>query len=291
MSQANPNPQRAYLALGFGILAIGLSPIFIRWANAPGVVSMFYRTGIAALALAWPFAQRVRKAGRLPRAGIWMAVLGGLFFAADLAAWSSGVMLSGATNPTLLANTAPVWVGLGAMLFFKEELNWKFWAGLLLALAGAILILGLDGAKAANAGLGSLLGLAAAIFYGGYFLFTQKGRESLDALSYFWIAALTTTIILFFASLGLGHSIIDYPLTSYINFLFMGLLVQVVGWMAITYAQGYLPASIVAPTLLIQPAIAGIAAVPLLGEALAPLQVLGGLAVLAGVLSVHRSRG
>jgi len=35
-------------------------------------------------------------------------VLGGLFFMADLALWATGVVMSGATNPTLLANTAPL---------------------------------------------------------------------------------------------------------------------------------------------------------------------------------------
>ena len=102
----------SYLALGIGILSLGFSAIFVRWADAPGPVASFYRMAIPVVLLAWPFYRRVKTRGRLPRRGLQFAVLGGLFFAADMAFWASGVVMSGATNPTLLANTAPLWVGL-----------------------------------------------------------------------------------------------------------------------------------------------------------------------------------
>ena len=168
-----PEPQPrwlAYLALGIGILSIGFSAIFVRWADAPGTVISFYRMAIATLVLAWPFYRRASKHHGITPQGARLAVLGGLLFAGDLTLWSTGVMLSGATNPTLLSNTAPVWVGLGAIVFFRERLGARFWLGLALAVSGAMLILGLDALAAADLGLGSVLGLGSAIFYGGYFL-------------------------------------------------------------------------------------------------------------------------
>ena len=53
--------------------------------------------------------------------GVGIAALGGLFFAGNLAFWASGVLLSGATNPTLLLNTAPLWVGLGAVILWEDD--------------------------------------------------------------------------------------------------------------------------------------------------------------------------
>ncbi|MDH5507414.1 MAG: DMT family transporter [Anaerolineae bacterium] len=280
----------AYLALGVGILTLGFSAIFVRWANAPGAVTSFYRMAIATSLLAWPFARRVRASGGLARQGVWLAVGGGLFFAADLAAWTTGVVLGGATNPTLMANTAPVWVGLGAMLILREKLPAAFWAGLALALGGAAVILGLDSQQAVEIGQGSLYGLAAAVFYGGYFLFTQRGRESLDSLSYFWIAAATSTVVLLALSLALGQPLSGYSAFTYANFLAMGVVTQVAGYLAISYALGHLPASLVAPTLLGQPVVTALLAGPLLGEAFSTLQIAGGIAVLAGVVIVHYSR-
>lgn len=223
--------------------------------------------------------------------GIQIAVLGGLFFAGDLALWTTGVMMSGATNPTLLANTAPVWVGLGSLIFFREALSARFWMGLILAMGGAILILGLDALRAATLGLGTLFGLMAAIFYGGYFLVTQRGRENLDSLSYLWFTALSASLALLALNTVLGHPIAGYSPLTYLSFLGLGVLVQVFGWLAISYSQGYLPASIVAPTMLAQPVATAVLAVMLLGERLSLWHIVGGVIVLTGVYIVHRSRG
>jgi drug/metabolite transporter (DMT)-like permease len=240
--------------------------------------------------LAWPFYRKVRSREDLPRLGLRTAVLGGLFFAGDLALWSTGVVLSGATNPTLLANTAPVWVGLGALIFFRERLGAKFWLGLALAMSGAVLILGLDALSATTLGLGTFLGLMAAVFYGGYFLITQRGREKLDSLTYTWITTASASVALLVLSIALGHSLTGYPVFSWLNFLALGIVVQVLGWLAINYTQGYLPASVVAPTMLAQPVVTAVLAVLLLGERLSLWQALGGMAVLTGVYIVHRSR-
>jgi drug/metabolite transporter (DMT)-like permease len=280
----------AYPALAAGILAVSFSAIFVRWAGAPGTVISFYRMAIAVSVLAWPFYRQVKSREGLPRLGLRTAVLGGLFFAGDLALWSTGVVLSGATNPTLMANTAPVWVGLGALIFFRERLGAVFWLGLALAMSGAVLILGLDALSAATLGLGTFLGLMAAIFYGGYFLITQRGRESLDSLTYTWLTAASASVALLVLSVLLGHSLTGYPAFSWLNFLALGVFAQVFGWLAINYSQGYLPASVVAPTMLAQPVGTAVLAVLLLGERLSLWQALGGVAVLTGLYIVHRSR-
>lgn len=280
----------AYLALGVGILSLSFSAMFVRWANAPGIVASFYRMAIATALLAWPFYRRVKAHRSLSRRGLRFAVLGGLFFAADLSLWSTGVVMSGATNPTLLANTAPLWVGLGALVLFREKLKAMFWVGLLLAMTGAAVILGLDSLRAVSFGVGTLLGLLAGVFYGGYFLITQRGRETLDSLTYFWPAAVISTLGLLILCLGLRQPLTGYPASAYLNFLALGLVSQVFGYLSINYALGHLPASIVAPTMLGQTIATAILAGPLLGETLSPRQVLGGLTVLTGVYVVHRSQ-
>jgi drug/metabolite transporter (DMT)-like permease len=287
---SQPSRLPAYLALGIGIITLGISAILVRWANAPGAVTSFYRMAIAVVALALPFYQRVRTNDPLPRREVAFALLGGLLFAGDLALWTTGVMISGATNPTLLANTAPLWVGLGAWLFFRERQKRLFWVGLLVAMAGAVTILGKEALEGLSLGLGTLFGLLAGVFYGSYFLATQRGRQRLDSLNYFWISALSSTLFLLLLTLVLRQPLTGYANTTYLNFLAMGLFVQGGGYLAINYALGHLPATLVAPILLGQPVVTAILAWPLLGEAISPLEALGGLAVLAGVFAVHTSQ-
>jgi drug/metabolite transporter (DMT)-like permease len=92
-------------------------------------------------------------------------------------------------------------------------------------------------------------------------------------------------------SLALGQPLTGYPLASYLNLLAVALITQVGGYLAINYALGHLPASLVSPTLLGQPVVTALLAVPLLGEAITAVQVLGGVLVLGGIALLHRRSG
>jgi drug/metabolite transporter (DMT)-like permease len=279
-----------YLALGAGVLGLGFAAIFVRWAGAPGPVASFYRLAITTSLLFLPFCRRVKAKGGVPITGLQLAVLSGLFFAGDLAFWATGVVLSGATSPTLLLNTAPIWVGLGALVLFHERLNATFWIGLVVAMFGALIVLGAGSLRAFSLGLGAFFGLLGGIFHAGYFLTTQRGREILDSLTYFWLAALSSTLGLLAVSLAFRQPLVGYSLFTYLNFLALALVPQILGHFSINYSLGYLPASIVAPTLLGQPVVTAILAGLLLGEKLSVWEFLGGVLVLAGVYAVHHSR-
>lgn len=109
-------------------------------------------------------------------------------------------------------------------------------------------------------------------------------------LAYFWPAAVTSSAVLLVLSVALRQPLTGYGLMTYLNFLGLGLVTQSLGYLAITYALGHLPASLVAPTLLGQSVVTAALAGPLLGEAVSWGQAAGGVAVLAGVYLVHRSR-
>ena len=279
----------AYLTLSVGLIAIGFSAIFVRQAGVPGTVASFYRMAIPTVILAAPAIKRLRERKRFGPPLRW-AILGGFVFALDLSFWASGVVISGATIPTLLANTAPVWVGLGALLFFREELPRRFWFGLAIALLGTTLVLGLESLRLMSLDLGALLGLLAGIFYAAYFLITQLGRKSLDVLSYFWVSGVSATVALFIFNLLVSQPMWGFTSKTYFNLLALGLISQGVGLLAINYVQGFLPATIVSATLLGQPVVTALLAGPLLGEKLQPAQIMGGAAVLLGVYIVHRGR-
>ncbi|MGB2894643.1 MAG: DMT family transporter [Anaerolineales bacterium] len=289
MKETSQDRALAYLTLTVGLIAIGFSAIFVRQAGVPGTVASFYRMAIPTVILAAPAIKRLRKQKWSGRPLRW-AILGGFIFALDLGFWASGVVLSGATIPTLLANTAPVWVGLGALLFFREELPGKFWLGLTIALLGTVLVMGLESLGSMSFDLGALLGLLGGIFYGAYFLVTQLGRKSLDVLSYFWVSGVSATAALFIFNVLLSQPMWGFSSKAYFNLLALGLISQGIGLLALNYVQGLLPATIVSTTLLGQPVVTALLAGPLLGEMLQPEQILGGTAVLLGVYIVHRSR-
>jgi drug/metabolite transporter (DMT)-like permease len=62
-----------------------------------------------------------------------------------------------------------------------------------------------------------------------------------------------------------------------------------IGYLAISYALGHLPASIVSPTLIGQPILTTFLAIPMLGEIPNTLQWIGGAIALAGIYIVNQS--
>ncbi len=274
-----------------GVIILGFSVIFVKWANAPGSVTAFYRILFAILIIIIPFLINVKKKKQKSNSkGIIAALLGGFFFGTDLVLWSTGVQIGGITNPTLMANTAPIWVGLGAMIIFKERLKILFWFGLIVALAGTILVLGQDLNRASEFGTGTILGLLAGFFYGAYYLATQKGREYLNTLSFFVYSAIGSIIAPAIAVIIFKFPFFDYPSVTWLNFLALGIIVQVIGWLILNYVQGHIPASIVAPTLLGQPVVTAFVSFIFLNELFNIFDIIGGIAVLSGIFIVHKSK-
>lgn len=284
----------AYLALLTGILSLGMTAMFVRWAKAPGPVTGFYRLFLAAALTAPLFARQQRVQAALPRSRLLLPLLGGLFIAGDFALWNTAVLYTTASNATLLGNTSPIWVSLAAWLFFRERLRLDFWLGLALALTGAALIVGRDFLLHPALGLGDLMACGAAVFYAAYMLVTQRGRVSLDVFRYWWLASLSAAAGLALVNLWLGFSLTGYPSQSWLVFLATAIVSQMIGYMSISYALGHLPASVVSPTLIGQPIVTTLLAIPLLGEIPGPAQIVGGMVALIGIYLVnqaHAARG
>jgi drug/metabolite transporter (DMT)-like permease len=281
----------ALTALLGGVAILGFAAIFVKWADAPGPVTALHRMLIGSILITPIFLVRRRATGRsLPKRGVFLAILGGGLFGCDMAIWMTAVGISGATMPTLMANTAPLWVGLGALAIFRERQTIGFWCGLLLAMTGVAIVLGRGLGGVDHPWQGTALGLVAALFYASFYIATQEGRKYLDTISYLWLSTLSAAGALLVICLVLGQPLVGYDSRTYLSFLALGILVQFGGWFLINYAQGYIRASVVAPTLLGQPVLTALLAVPLLGETFSPGHIAGGFTVLAGIYIVVWSR-
>lgn len=279
-----------YAALAFGVLALTLSSLFIRWADAPGPVTSFYRMAIAALVLVPLIMVHFKKVGRPDLRLLFLPAVGGLFSALDHSLWSTAIGYTRIANATLLNNVSPVWVALFAWLVWRERLHVKFWLGLMTTLAGAVVVLSSDLALSPELTGGNLLALLSSVFYAGYFLVTQRARRRLDALTYVWLVDIFSALSLLGFTRALNMPLSGYDTQTYLVFLAAALISQVGGYFAIAYTMGHLPASIVSPTLVAQPVLTTLLAIPLAGELLRPVQWLGALAVVGGILWVNVSQ-
>jgi drug/metabolite transporter (DMT)-like permease len=279
----------SYAALGICILALSTSAIFIKFADAPGPVTGFYRMFIAAGLLSPVAIRRLVTNKSVNRKNILIPLIGGVFSGLDLGIWSFSLGFTTAANATLLGNTAPLWVALGATLIFREQLKRKYWVGLFLAMAGASLIVGSDFLLHPRLGWGDLIALLTGLFYAGYYLTAEFGRRSIDAVSYIWLVFLSASLTLFVLNVLFGNSLVGYSKETIIIFFATAIISQLIGYLMSSYALGHLPASVVSVTMVGQPIMTAIIAIPLLSEVPGISQIMGGFIALTGIYIVNVS--
>ena len=154
---------------------------------------------------------------------------------------------------------------------------------------GALLIMGTDFILHPRFGIGDVLALSTGFFYGSYFLATQRSREKFDPIVHTWLTGCSASLTLLIINLILGHPISGYSTQSWIVFISTAIVSQIIGYMALAYALGHLPARIVSPTMILQPVLTTILAIPLLGEIPTLWQGTGGLIALGGIYVVNQS--
>jgi drug/metabolite transporter (DMT)-like permease len=263
--------------------------MFVRWANAPGPVTGLYRVFLATLLLTPFFLQNHRQGSKIKRNHLIFPILGGLFTAGDFALWNTSVHYTTAANATLLGNTAPLWVALGTWLILKRQLSGEFWRGLAITLIGAAVIMGTDFILHPRFGVGDVMAVFTGFFYGGYYLFTEKSRANFDSVSHTWFVGVGASATLLAINFLLGYSFSGYSTQTWLVFLATALVSQLIGYIALAHALGHLPASIVAPTMVLQPVVTALLAIPLLKETPTLYQGFGGAIALVGIYIVNRS--
>ncbi|NJK85801.1 MAG: DMT family transporter [Bacteroidales bacterium] len=207
-------PFTAYLALFTGLIFMSFSAVFTKLSHAPGIVSAFYRMVIGGSILFMPFIfHMVKSKEKLNTKGIWFALGAGACFGIDMMFWSTGIVKSNATIPTLFANTSPIWVGLGSIFLYREKHNKLFWTGIFTSFAGIVLLIHRDFSSSGNILFGAFMGLMASFFYSSFILISQTGRRLIDTLSFLFFSTLASAFVLFFAIL-----IFDYQFTGYDRF-------------------------------------------------------------------------
>ena len=271
---------RGLAALILGASLLGFAAMLVRWAApASPLLVGFYRMAFA-LPLVAVLAWRSRTPGPVgPR--LW-ALLAGACFVADLWMWHTALRLTSAANATLLVTLAPIWVALVSVFWLGARLRRRFWTGMALATAGA-LVLGLAQGARLGTGLGELLGALASLAYAAFTLALGRARRNLNTLeALFWVVLCCTVL---FGTLGWarGEAFTGYPPRSWAALLVLGLGVQVGAWWLITWGLGHVPTSMGAMGLMTQPVATVILGWLLLAEAMRPVQSLGALLVLAGV--------
>ena len=274
---------RLYIFLPIGIIAISTASIFIKLCEAPVLIIATYRMMLASLML-MPFACYKKTWRGWKRSEMGWVFLSGLFLSLHFAFWIASLKYTSVASSVVLVTTHPIFVGIGSWLFLKERIGMNLVLGIALSVLGSGLISYGDMSLSKEALMGDGFALLGAIAASGYLFVGRKMRKEQDLFSYIFPVYSTAGLILILLSLIFQKSYWGYSPSTYLFLFLLALVPQLIGHTTFNWALKYLPASMVAVSILGEPMGSTILAYFILGEGLTIWKVLGGISIFAGIL-------
>ncbi|MCA1778306.1 MAG: DMT family transporter [Xanthomonadaceae bacterium] len=291
--KAHPHTAGSVLLVLTGAIMISFAAVFVRVADVAPTTSAFYRMAFGSIALLLLIAVRPRlHRGFL---GGWPgSVLIATFFTADLWLWHRSIHFIGPGLSTLLANFQVFVLAAIGVFWFRERIGARFAMAIALAIGGLWLLFGQEWNELSGQyRAGVVLGLLTALAYSAYILSLREFRirQSQTGLE----ARLTQVTILCGAMMGAinlaeGHSFAIPDRDSLLALIALGVVCQVLGWLAITRGMPGLPASLVGLLLLLQPTLSMVWDVLMFELQLGAMQYAGAGMALVGIYIGLRAR-
>jgi drug/metabolite transporter (DMT)-like permease len=277
----------AVAALCLGAVAMGISPIFVRFAAADvgPFASAFWRVALSLPILyAWMRVEAARAPTGTGRTSFGRAsILAGLAFAGDLFFWHLSILGTTVANATFLATTAPLFVVLIVWLVLKQRVSRGTVLGLMLCLLGGAALVG-QSLQADPARLrGDLYGIATAFFFGLYFLAVDRARETAGAAQVTFESGVVTSAVLLVVALLLDTRILPQTWEGTTALAAMAFISHAGGQGLLVIALGRLPPVFSSLVIYLEALAAALFGWLILNEALTPVQSLGGALILVGI--------
>jgi drug/metabolite transporter (DMT)-like permease len=277
----------ALFAMVAGAVAMGISPIFVRFAEVGPFTSAFWRVGLALPALwLWSQLESPKSNGEAVRgdnSARLSIVIAGLLFAGDLTFWHLAIMNTTVANATFLATLAPVWVVLGSGLFLGEAVERRIFLGLALCLIGGTALIGNTWSVRPEHLDGDLYGFVTSIFFGAYFLAVRRARRVYGSGRTLFLSSLVTAAVLLVEAVLIEDMMWPLTLAGIAALVAVALVSHAGGQGLLSFALGHLPAAFSSLVIFLEAIAAAFFGWVILGEGIGPIQVAGAAAIFAGI--------
>ena len=277
----------AFAALILANILLSVGPVFVRMSDVGPVAAGFWRIALAApvlLVAAFGTGWRPTGIGR----GVWWTIgIGGLCFAGDLASWHIGILKTQLANATLFGNSATLFYPVYGFLIARAWPSRTQGFALVLALAGAGLLMGRSMQIAPTHLAGDLLCLLAGILYTVYFATMAKARDTMAPIPALALSTLASVLPLLIFANVLGEQVMPHNWTPLV---LMALSSQIIGQGLMIFAPGQMSPMVIGIALLTQPVMAATIGWVWYGERLDGIDMIGAVAVAVALVLVRGER-
>ncbi|WP_191089930.1 DMT family transporter [Nesterenkonia ebinurensis] len=182
----------------------------------------------------------------------------------------------------MVVNLAPLMVGIGAVVLFKEAFSRRLFIGMLISLSGVGFITA-SGATGQLAWAGLVIAFAAAVLYAGGMLLQKLVLRDVDPLTATWLGCISGAAALLPFLPQTVNEVSEISTGTIIGAIYMGVGPTALGFWFWGYAMNHFATGRVASATLAVPAVVVLMSALTLGELPPLLAILGGAICLAGV--------
>ena len=278
--------------LAVGLVAIAWAAVITRQAEAPALVIASYRLGLAALPVGTlAFVQHRRAPERISRSTLGVLLLSGALLATHFGFWIASLQHTSVATSVVLVATQPLFVALASPLVLGERVERRVWLALLIATIGIVTMAADDFGEGLGTLAGDLYALLGGALAAGFIMAGRWARPNVSWLRYVGTVYPTAAILLLAATLVAGEPFTGYSMKTFVMMGMLALGPQLVGHSSLNWSLAYLPAVLVAMSILAaEPLGATALAVLILGERPSALELAGGLLVVVGVYLALRPK-
>jgi drug/metabolite transporter (DMT)-like permease len=204
----------------------------------------------------------------------------------------TGLQYTTASNTGWIIGTAPIFMAVLGLIFFKEKVTLLQLAGIFIAMIGLLLLIGKG--NILNIDLienkGDLLVLGSAFTWGVYSMVNKKISLSYSPLMTILYLFLMMLIIIIPFNLNSAtlNSVINLSLIGWISILFLGLFCSGVAYVIWARALRDMESAKVGAFLYFEPFVTVLAAWFFLNEVITLIMILSGLLITVGVFIVNK---
>lgn len=266
-----------------GVVAVSFSAIFIKMSTAPASVIGMYRLLFTSVLLAPIAVKKLREITSLRGREVGLVLLSGVFLGLHFLLWIESLKLTSVASSMIVLSLQPVFVSLGAYLFFSERANSAAVVSMLTAMAGSIVIAAGDTNSAGGSILGDALSLFGTMAVSGYMLSGQQLRKTMSSNVYSFLVFSTATFVLFIFNIVTKQPLIHYSKHEWGLFVLLAIVPTLFGHALFNWLLKYVSATTVAMSILGEPIGAIALAAMLLHAQVHVFQIIGGTLTLTGV--------
>lgn len=296
---------RTLALLGVGVLAVSLAAPLMASLVVPPLAIAFWRNALATAAIApvvgWRLTHGDMRMSQEGQPGdptappatfacpgardLLPVVLAGACLAAHFGFWITSLTMTSVASSTAIVSLQVLWV-VGYDVLRGAEARAQVIAGVVLAVAGAIVVSGVDFTISARALAGDGLALLGSVGVAAYAVIGGRVRQTMSTSAYTLGCYGTAAALLLVATLVSGQELFGYDAGQWVRLGVLAATAQLLGHSVFNYLLATVLPMVVSLTILLEIPGASLIAAAWLGQVPEPAAFAGLALILAGMAVV-----